>query len=519
MKRSKFMWVSDGPDKKQENLKEIRKHVMQNFVAREGSGARAPRGPRKRRPVAIKVEKSQSLPEPSPTNLASIPPTPTLSNALTIPEDLQICNAAHFYMNYNPFREMGATSMNWCSRRWECLSASMWDSACENEAMREVFMMTAAVKESQVTGIDTTKSRLLHQGNAIRLVSSQLSRPSVDLNLAAIILMSILSKDAFATHEYGVAEAHMKAIATLIHDRMDTAPWFLWYFIVWTDLTQSGVINRPPRLPYFVPAELKVPLSQEHEAETARLARQNVNLIALNDHLTEELAIRLFEGLHKSAVIYNKDDTDWRAASMIYYETSWLCANSQIFDDIKIPSDYEPGRSEVNVMLRIIQMVMYGTASPFFSEAGPQSLLQKQALKHLRTCTPSIACDRWESVAALESLVWVLFNISISVICYSSEESTLAKDRRTWLKECLTICIRRLEAKCDTFSWMDCVKSFPFTSTWHGRWIRPFYFWFENDTLLDTAALRQIPAPFSNNWKVFTPPTDRVTELHDIIGT
>ena len=167
------MWVnSDGPEKGQKRLPEIRRHVMMDFLSKPGS---TPRAQRKRRHVT-KVKQSESLPEPPAVrNHFSVSPTP--STALTSPADVQICNAARWYFQ-NPFAALGATQLNWCSRRWEHLSTSMWDSACEDEAMREIFMMCAATKEAQVTGSDTTKARLLHQGNAIRLVSKQLTRTS-----------------------------------------------------------------------------------------------------------------------------------------------------------------------------------------------------------------------------------------------------------------------------------------------------------------------------------------------------
>ena len=329
--------------------------------------------------------------------------------------------------------------------------------------------------------------------------------------------MSLLSKDAFATSEYEVAEAHMNAISLLIQKRMDSVPWFLWYFIVWTDLTLSGVSDRPPQLPFYVPAECRVQLPQSDIKEAARMAKENVKLVPpLDNHFTEALATRLFDGLQRSTLIYNRDDTNWRTASMVYYEAYWLCANSQPFEGNAPFTGYQAGRSEVKVILRVMRMVMYGTASPFFSEAGPQHLLQRQTLRHLRTSTPKVACDRWQAIAPLDSLVWVLFNISISVICYPAEDYTLANARQLWLRECLQIAIRRLETKDYCFSWVECLKNFPFTATWHQRWFQPFYEWLKTGVVPDTADLLRIPAPFSNNWKVFTPPKP-VAEVHEII--
>lgn len=286
------------------------------------------------------------------------------------------------------------------------------------------------------------------------------------LRVAAISAICLLCKAAFVEADYQTAEAHVRAIATLVSDRLAEVPSFLWLFIVWADLRLTAVSYRAPALPFVLHRDFHVRLPAKISLRARALATFNAQLLPCTEAFPQELATILLEKLYSYTAAYCDDDVDWTAAWSVSYQTAYLLARMRNKVQTAQHKDSRHGCDKAQAFLLGAAIQFWGTMSTFVPQDGLQQHLLQELIASFSHRKPETLCEEWDAARCLDSYLWILFNAGASTVQQIRAAKAPSSGVMEWMRSSLRIVMERL-AICTLAQFEKYLRRWPFAEGWN----------------------------------------------------
>jgi hypothetical protein len=339
----------------------------------------------------------------------------------------------------------------------------IWEMGRKSAAMFAVLGAFAFHKKATLAGSQAGSNYYTQKDQIIRHIAEDMQRSHGGPDPLTVVAMAMLAYLDIGEDRLDDAGTHLRAVCKFVD--MPRMPPQGWLYCAWIDFRHALVTSTEPCLPFYIPEALRevAVISHRHERKASRLGPINASHSPRSPVFTLEIASEIFTKLHdlccRSDALLATEAPPFGQVYALEYGLRMVQAHAEHNDKDFFTSP--------TMLITFVMQLHVWMAARFYT---PQARETHAALL-VKACKIIDRFDdmttQWYTYAGLESLLWILFTLSVSLRAHELPQTTKVLELlyRT-LRMAHIDCCGDLQTRLEQWPWLANWHPFQIHTVW-----------------------------------------------------